>query len=33
VANFQIVTRNAGVAAPYTRTGWLGRVFDVLWPW
>jgi len=33
VANFQIVTKNAGVAAPYTRTGWLGRVFDVLWPW
>ncbi len=33
VANFQVVTKNAGVAAPYTRTGWLGRVFDVLWPW
>lgn len=33
VANFQIVTRNTGVAAPYTRTGWLSRVFDVVWPW
>ncbi len=33
VANFRIVTQNGGVAAPYTRTGWLGRVFDVLWPW
>jgi flagellar L-ring protein precursor FlgH len=33
VANFQIVTKNGGVAAPYTRTGWLGRAFDILWPW
>jgi len=33
VANFHIVTRNSGVAAPYTRTGWVGRVFDLLWPW
>jgi flagellar L-ring protein precursor FlgH len=33
VANFRIVTKNAGISAPYTRTGWLGRVFDVLWPW
>ena len=33
VANFQIVTKNTGVAAPYTRTGWLSRVFDVIWPW
>jgi flagellar L-ring protein precursor FlgH len=32
VANFQIVTRNKGIAAPYTRPGWLGTVFDVLWP-
>jgi flagellar L-ring protein precursor FlgH len=33
VANFQIVTKNSGIAAPYLRTGWLGRVFDVVWPW
>jgi flagellar L-ring protein precursor FlgH len=33
VANFQILTKNTGIAAPYTRTGWLGRVFDVIWPW
>jgi flagellar L-ring protein precursor FlgH len=33
VANFRIVTRNSGVAAPYTRTGWLGRIFDIVWPW
>ncbi len=32
VANFRIVSRNGGVSAPYTRPGWLGRIFDVLWP-
>jgi len=32
VANFHIVTRHAGVAAPYTRPGWLGAIFDVVWP-
>ncbi len=32
VANFRIVTRNAGVAEPYNRQGWLGRIFDILWP-
>ncbi|HPC94897.1 MAG TPA: flagellar basal body L-ring protein FlgH [Sedimentisphaerales bacterium] len=33
VANFRIVSQNSGVAAPYTKPGWLGRIFDVLWPW
>jgi flagellar L-ring protein FlgH len=33
VANFRIVSQNGGISAPYTRPGWLGRVFDVLWPW
>jgi flagellar L-ring protein FlgH len=33
VANFRIVTRNSGISAPYTQPGWLGRIFDVLWPW
>jgi len=33
VANFRIVSQNSGVSAPYARPGWLGRVFDVLWPW
>ena len=33
VANFQIVTQNGGISAPYTKVGWLGRIFDVLWPW
>ena len=32
VANFSIVTRNKGVAAPYVRTNWLGKIFDVIWP-
>ena len=33
VANFRILTKNGGVSAPYTQPGWLGRIFDVLWPW
>jgi len=32
VANFSIITRNKGVGAQYTRPNWLGRVFDVIWP-
>jgi flagellar L-ring protein precursor FlgH len=32
VADFRIVTRNTGVAAPYTKPGWLGRIFDIIWP-
>ena len=31
-ADFRIVTRNSGVADPYTRPGWLGKIFDVIWP-
>jgi len=33
VANFRIVSKNAGISAPYTRPGWLGRIFDIVWPW
>jgi len=33
VANFRIVTKNSGISAPYTRVGFIGRIFDVLWPW
>jgi len=33
VANFRILTKNGGISAPYMRPGWLGRIFDVLWPW
>lgn len=32
VADFHIVTKNAGIAAPYTRPGWLGTIFDIIWP-
>ncbi|MHC4556723.1 MAG: flagellar basal body L-ring protein FlgH [Planctomycetota bacterium] len=32
VADFHIVSRNGGVSAPYTRPGWLGRIFDIFWP-
>jgi flagellar L-ring protein precursor FlgH len=32
VADFRIVTRNKGIAAPYTKPGWLGRIFDIIWP-
>ena len=32
VADFRIVTKNTGVADPYTRPGWLGRIFDIIWP-
>ena len=32
VADFHIASRNGGVSAPYTKPGWLGRIFDVLWP-
>jgi flagellar L-ring protein precursor FlgH len=32
VADFRIVTKNKGVAAPYTKPGWLGRIFDIIWP-
>jgi len=32
VANFGIITQNKGVAAQYTRPNWLGRIFDVIWP-
>ncbi len=33
VANFRIVSKNSGISAPYMRPGWLGRIFDVVWPW
>ena len=32
VANFNIVSRNKGVSAPFNKPGWLGRIFDILWP-
>ena len=32
VADFRIVTKNSGVAAPFTKQGWLAGLFDLLWP-
>jgi len=32
VANFCIISKNKGVAEPYNRPGWLGKIFDILWP-
>ena len=32
VADFRIVTKNTGVAAPYTKPGWLGKILDIIWP-
>jgi flagellar L-ring protein FlgH len=32
VADFRIVSKNGGIAEPYTRPGWLGGIFDKLWP-
>jgi len=32
VANFQLVTRNDGISAPYIRPNWLGKFFDKIWP-
>ena len=32
IANFRLVIKLSGVAEPYTRQGFLGRVFDLLWP-
>jgi flagellar L-ring protein precursor FlgH len=32
VADFRLVSKNGGVADPYTRPGWMGRIFDVIWP-
>lgn len=32
IANFTIVTRDSGVAAPYNKPNWLGRILDFVWP-
>ncbi len=32
VADFRIVSKNGGVSAPYTKPGWLGSIFDIVWP-
>jgi flagellar L-ring protein precursor FlgH len=32
VADFRLLTKNKGVADPYTRPGWLGAIFNLIWP-
>ncbi|MDO8302698.1 MAG: flagellar basal body L-ring protein FlgH, partial [Sedimentisphaerales bacterium] len=32
VANFHMVTKNDGVSDTYNKQGWLGGIFDFLWP-
>lgn len=32
IANFNIITKYKGAAAPFNRPGWLGRILDFLWP-
>ena len=32
VADFHLVTKNGGISSPYTRPGWLDRIFDIIWP-
>jgi len=32
IANFRVVTKSKGIAEPYNRQGWLGKLFDIIWP-
>ncbi len=32
VANFRLVSKSGGIAASYTKPGWLGRIIDTIWP-
>ena len=32
VANFNLLTMNKGVSEDYNKPGWLGNIFDTLWP-
>lgn len=32
IANFKLVTVNDGVSDKYNEPGWLGKIFDALWP-
>jgi len=32
IANFRVVTKSKGEAEPYNRQGWLGKLFDIIWP-
>jgi flagellar L-ring protein FlgH len=32
IANFSIITKNTGYAANFSKPGWLGNFFDIVWP-
>lgn len=32
VANFRLTMRNKGTSAAYQQPGWLGQIFNILWP-
>lgn len=32
IADFRIVSKNSGVSALYNKPGWLGWIFDIIWP-
>ncbi|MCK5473495.1 MAG: flagellar basal body L-ring protein FlgH, partial [Planctomycetes bacterium] len=32
VANFHLVISNEGVSETYNKVGWLGQIFDTVWP-
>lgn len=32
VADFQIVVKDGGISAPYTKPGWLSQIIEAIWP-
>ncbi len=32
VADFRLIVKNGGDSASYNRPNWLGRIFDIIWP-
>ncbi len=32
VADFHLTTTSKGISAPFTKPGWLGAIFDLIWP-
>ena len=32
LSDFRIIAKNSGIAAPFNKPGWLGRIFDIIWP-
>ena len=32
IADFNLLSKNGGVSAPYTKPGWFGAILDAVWP-